>query len=230
MIFASGSSTYISIANVAGVIGATSTVCFWIKTTQVGPNFTHWQCPSVIGIEQAGGTNDIFPGWIDSSGIWHGGAGNGPFTTSVSALNDNLWHHLAFTYNPVSGQAKLYLDGVLISTVTSETGPKTTACTSFGRQEDTGGSPNYYSGFADDLRTYNRILGDAEIATIFAARGTDGIADGLQYRWQVKEQAPGTVAAGAGQQKDVSSSGNNGTPINSPTYGEGVLRFRRRVA
>lgn len=227
--FSAPGTTLVSILNVAPIIGALSTVCFWIKTTQTGNN-THWLAPSVIGVEQAGGANDVFPGWIDASGLWHGGAGNGPFTTSGVALNDDAWHHLAFTYNPTTGQARLYLDGALVSTVTSSTGPKTTACTTFGRQDDTGGTPNYYTGLVDDLRLYDRLLSDAEVQAIYAARGTDGDVTGLRSRWTLREAAPGVVAAGAGQQRDVAVDGNNGTPTNSPVYQEGSLRYRRKVA
>lgn len=87
-----------------------------------------------------------------------------------------------------------------------------------------------WTGLIDDVRWYDRALSAAEIQTIYGVRGVDGIVDTLVNRMQLKEQAPGATP-GAGAVKDVSGSQLGGSvTVGAPAYGDGVLRFRRRVA
>ncbi len=62
--------------SLSGVLGGTATLATWIRTNQIGNN-TFWQAPGITGVEQGGGADDIFWGWIDGSGRIGMGAGNG---------------------------------------------------------------------------------------------------------------------------------------------------------
>jgi hypothetical protein len=73
---------------------------------------------------------------------------------------------VAFSRDAASGVIKLYVDGVLNATATSDTGSRTTPFASFGRIEDTGGTINYLAGSLDEIRVYNRVLSDAEVMTV----------------------------------------------------------------
>jgi hypothetical protein len=96
-----------------------------------------------------------------------------------------------------------------------------------------GGNPPFtdrqFNGRIGDVRLYNRALSAEEMQTVHAARGTDGIVDGLISRWPLNEQAPGVLATGVGTNRDIGNAGNNGDPIASPPYIEDELRFRRKM-
>ena len=91
------------IQNLPGVLGGTATLATWIRTTQIGNN-TFWQAPGITGVEQGGGGNDIFWGWIDGTGRIGMQAGNGAGAKSANPINDNNWHHVAFTRNATTGR------------------------------------------------------------------------------------------------------------------------------
>ena len=54
-------------SDLSSILGGTSSLTFWIKTTQVGNN-TMWLAPGISGVESAGNANDVFWGWIDGTG------------------------------------------------------------------------------------------------------------------------------------------------------------------
>ncbi len=59
-----GSNDYLSTSSsLSGTLGSTSSLSFWIKTSQSGNN-SATQAPGVTGVEQSGGSNDIFWGWM----------------------------------------------------------------------------------------------------------------------------------------------------------------------
>lgn len=138
-------------------LGGSGTVTAWIKTSQWGNN-NAWMAPGITGIEESGGGNDIFWGVIDGSGKLFAQAGNGSNAKTINRVNDNAWHHVAITRNASNGQIKVYMDGNLAATATSETGTKTNSFYSIGRIEDTGGSPVYLDGILDEVRVLNSIL------------------------------------------------------------------------
>ena len=64
--------------------------------------------------------------------------------------------------------SEFFVDGVISDTAVSTSGLMTTAFTSIGRIEDTGGSPNHFVGELDDLRIYSRLLSEVEIEALAA--------------------------------------------------------------
>ena len=54
-------------SDLSPILGSTSTLDFWIKTTQVGSNYP-WLAPAVTGVDQNTGTNDIELGTLDATG------------------------------------------------------------------------------------------------------------------------------------------------------------------
>jgi hypothetical protein len=100
------------------------------------------------------------------------------------------------------------------------------ASASLGSDED--GSATFFGGRIEDARAYNRNVSDAEIQTIHACRGHDGIWSGITARYRCNEGAPGVAAAGAGAIKDVTNNQRHGTPTNGPTWQESRLSLRRR--
>jgi len=83
------------------------------------------------------------------------------WTTFTDTTN---WHHVTATYNGTV--ANLYLDGTLAASATASTaGPivyNNSEVLTLGRLAY--GSSFYFNGLMDEVKLYNRLLGDAEIA------------------------------------------------------------------
>ena len=83
-------------------------------------------------------------------------------TTPLNATFNNVWHHVAGTYD--GSQIKAYIDGELITT-TNQTGNINinTDNVMIGTRD---GTRWYFDGLVDDVRIYNRALSDIEIKKI----------------------------------------------------------------
>ncbi len=163
--------------NLGTWLNGAATLATWIRTTQVGNN-TFWQAPGITGVEQAGGGDDIFWGWLDASGRIGILAGNTAGAKSAQPINDGQWRHIALTRDPASGRVEVYVDGVLNAAANSEVGLKTTPFFSIGRIEDTGGSPANFAGSLDELQIFDRVLSASEIQALrqvsVVRQGTSG--------------------------------------------------------
>ncbi|HZZ26561.1 MAG TPA: LamG-like jellyroll fold domain-containing protein, partial [Pirellulales bacterium] len=161
-------------SNLANVLGTTSTLDVWIKTTQVGSEL-HYAAPAITGADETGSANDIDWGVLDATGrigLYVGDSG-GVFSTDP--VNDGQWHNIAMTRDATTGILQLYIDGVLNATGTSNSGAKTAPFKLIGALSDvaadgvtfTGG--NYFNGQLDELSIYNQVLGPNDIAGISRA-------------------------------------------------------------
>jgi hypothetical protein len=167
-----GNQSAVTLANdLSPILGATSSLDVWVKTTQVG-NATHWMAPAITGVEQSGAGNDINWGTLDASGhigIYVGDSG-GIFSTNP--VNDGQWHNVAMTRNATTGQVQLYVDGVLNGTGTFDTGAKTSQFSVIGALADVannGTTPtgdNYFNGSIDEVRIYNQLLTASDIKSL----------------------------------------------------------------
>lgn len=149
-------------SNLATALGASSTLSAWVRTTQTGNN-TMWQAPGITGVEQAGGGNDIFFGWIDATGYIGVTAGNGANAKSGFIVNNGAWRHVTINRTSGSGAVRFFINGVFQNSATSETGNKTTYFDLLGEIGDTGGTPVNYNGDLDEVRIYNSVRTDAQI-------------------------------------------------------------------
>ncbi|MDB5321008.1 MAG: pyrrolo-quinoline quinone [Phycisphaerales bacterium] len=155
--------------NLAPVLGSTSTLTAWFKTTQVGNN-THYSAPAITGVEQAGGGKDINWGTLNASGrigIYVGDSGG---IYSINPVNDGQWHAIAMTRDAVTGFVQLFIDGVLQGSGTFVAGVETSQFFLIGALSDVdnGGiirtGDNYFNGSLDEVRIYNQVLGADEIS------------------------------------------------------------------
>ncbi len=192
------SESAVKVANdLSPILGSTSSLDVWVKTTQVGNN-THWMAPAVTGVEQAGAGNDINWGTINASGdigIYVGDSGG---VYSTTPLNDGKWHNIGITRNATTGLVQLYVDGVLNGSGTFDTGNKTSQFYLIGALSDVqnnGTTPtgdNYFNGELDEVRIYNQVLGANDIAglatipsapTLVSATAASGSV--VQLAWTV---------------------------------------------
>ena len=163
-----GVNDYIEIPQeAANYLKRTATLSFWIKTSQTGDN-TDWRAPGIIGVEQAGGINDIFWGWIDANGhIGVSKGNNSSNSKSITAINDNNWHHIVLTRRASNGEVKIYIDGNLDKAGSTDSGNVTTNFNHIGMIEDTGGTPEYFQGYLDEVKIFNYILSGSEVTDIY---------------------------------------------------------------
>ncbi|WNM19021.1 LamG-like jellyroll fold domain-containing protein [Flavobacterium capsici] len=92
---------------------------------------------------------------------WSGGT----TLTSNTVLPNNEWHNVAIIYS--SGSIKLYIDGVLDSTVASTAPASNTNYMSIGAEYRTkSDTRNYFKGDIDEFRLWNKALSITEVRFI----------------------------------------------------------------
>lgn len=87
--------------------------------------------------------------------------------TSPDTYDDGQWHHLVHTFGTALNGQRLYLDGLLVASGNlSRVKPAANAQISIG-----GGIPTMgnFNGKLDDLRLYEKVLSQREVATLFDA-------------------------------------------------------------
>ena len=169
------SESAVSVTNdLSSILGSTSTLDFWVLTTQKGSNI-HWQAPAVTGSEQLNGANDIDWGTIDSTGHMGLYVGDSGGVYSTAPVNDGQWHNIAMMRDATTGQVQIYVDGILNNTTTLDAGSKTSPFSLIGALTDlatdgvTRTGADYFNGRLDEVRIYNALLGANEIAALATA-------------------------------------------------------------
>jgi hypothetical protein len=140
------------------------------------------------------------------------------------------WHHYAVAFDFSVKRFYIYYDGALFNStqMVNPTAGNTsdTASLSGGigiANPPTGNS--FFPGSLDDVIFFNRLLGPAEIQTIYGSRGRDFILRGITGRWQLAEGGEGVAIATA---VDVTGLGGSASPIGAPVYTGGTTARRRR--
>ncbi len=149
-------------------------------------------------------------------------------TSSGTAITIGAWNHMALMYDGTD--LDFWLNGVLDATAVQAGGLfASTGRFAIGGQH---GGGNTCDADHADVRIYNRILTPAEMQTIVAAQGHDGIVNGLELRAQLNEGPLGTLVSAinpidVGPAK-IAYFGEFGAPV--PSYvQDGGLSFRKRV-
>jgi hypothetical protein len=175
----SGNGTYeqpvqsaVQVANdLSPILGQTSSLLFWIKTTQTGNN-THYMAPAVTGVDQLGGGNDINWGYLDATGHIGIAVGNSGTLISLTPINDGNWHHIAISRDATIGTVKIYVDGALSTSTILGTGAMTSKFSLIGAMSTVNtdgvtfqGATNF-NGQLDDVQIYNLVIDPTVVATI----------------------------------------------------------------
>ncbi|MBK7764101.1 MAG: VCBS repeat-containing protein [Bacteroidetes bacterium] len=90
--------------------------------------------------------------------------------TSGANIGNNMWHFIGVTYDSLTNNLSLYVDGVLDNFTTSLIPLNTIALSNYlGRCSNPGtiASQTRYTGYMDDVSFYNRALTGLEIDTLF---------------------------------------------------------------
>jgi hypothetical protein len=149
------------------------TMCAWFKTTGAGGGDIHFDLMQILDSEIQGTSDGDFGFGIDSVGRLAYGSGGGSsldetVVKTAGAVNDDAWHHGCVTRSATSGDVDLYLDGSLADSGTWVTGSLNGNPTlRIGGFQDLGTAGANFVGQLDDVRTYSRILSDAEITALY---------------------------------------------------------------
>ncbi|HZL36658.1 MAG TPA: fibronectin type III domain-containing protein [Tepidisphaeraceae bacterium] len=156
------------------ILGSTSSLDVWVKTTQTGNN-THWLAPAVTGVEQSGAGNDINWGTLNASGQIGLYVGDSGGVYSTNPVNDGQWHNIAMTRDATTGIANIYVDGALNATGTFDTGNKTSVFSRLGALSDvandsvTSTGATFFNGQLDEVRIYDQVLDPVEVQALSVA-------------------------------------------------------------
>lgn len=177
-----GTTDYIATPDLSALQG-TSSLSFWIRTTATG-NDTGWQAPAVAGVEQSGGTDDIFWGWIDASGRIGITKGNDfDATKSNTTINDGTFRHVVLTRDASDGSFQIYVDGTLdrSGTRSALTGMVGNSFSDIGRVLHTNGSgANFLQADLDEVVVFDEVLDPDQVEKLYQRqteqRNLDGTA------------------------------------------------------
>ena len=171
-----GSDDYVSAIDLSALRG-TSSISYWVKTSQVGSS-VNYLAPGIAGVEEAGGTDDIFWGWIDNGGRVGVTVGDNNATKSSTTINNNSWRHVVLTRDASTGAYQIFIDGSLNASGTSTAGTISNSFSSIGRIEDTGGSPEYFQGQLDEVLIYTSVLSASHVTQIYTNQSAGNNWDG----------------------------------------------------
>nr|WP_320114852.1 DUF6701 domain-containing protein [uncultured Desulfuromonas sp.] len=163
-----GLDDYVALQSSLSLLRGTASLGFWIRTTQVGDN-TAWQAPGIAGIEEDGGTDDIFWGFIDGIGRIGISIGNNNGIKSAAAINDGAFHYVVLTRHEQTGIVQVYVDGQLSGSGTLPSGWIGHGFSSFGRIENTnaGLDLNYFEGTLDEVMLFDTVLSSSAIERMY---------------------------------------------------------------
>jgi mannan endo-1,4-beta-mannosidase len=137
------------------------TVGAWVKTTSAGTG--------IFSYAVSGNANQLL---LYSPENIHLTDGSVYLTTGV-AVNDGLWHYLAWTWRASDGQTQLYKDGALAYTgkLSAKSIPSSGALV-LGQDQDTLGggfqTAQAYHGSLDEVALFGATLSAAQIQTLYA--------------------------------------------------------------
>lgn len=185
----------------------------WVKYTttsntvliEKSNNNSHYQL-QILNSSQAGIAGQLVFMLQPNSSNW---------VTSGVVTNDGNWHHVVGTYDRSSTTAKIYIDGILKNTNSSiTTGPASNA------QPLLIGSRSGLAGFGgsiSNIKIYNRVLLSTEVLQNYYKGSivTSGLIMALDAGNSVSYPGTGT------SWKDLTTTGNNGTLVNGPTFNTG---------
>ena len=166
-----GTDDHVSGATDISALRNTASLSFWIRSTQNGDDIWY-EAPGITGVESDGDVDDIFWGWIDSTGHIGVQAGDDSGAGSSTVVADGTWHHVVLTRDAATGDVEVYVDGDREDFATSRSGEITTTFDGIGRIEDTGGTPEYFSGRIDEVRVYDRVLSESTVGNLSSQEGS----------------------------------------------------------
>ena len=166
--------TNVKFASISPFVPTTTglSIAFWIKHTNNVGNYTF-----IFNFRDANNSNQLFMNFRDPSILGFMGANinntGSPTSTSTgitsSSVADGNWHHVAWTISYISltnSTWKFYLDGTLITTITSKIYPNLVQRNfhNIGKFDNNVSDGEFVlNGGIDNFNIYQKVLTDAEV-------------------------------------------------------------------
>lgn len=212
----------------------TGTIMFWFRSAGVANPAGN---PATLFDRRNGqhGSGCVLVQNTDGTVQFQGDNGSDSFG-SVLSVSDNHWHQVALTFDQsLNGAVTLYIDGVLNAVNFNGSAWSWQP----GQQIELGLSNDQaswqpFNGILDDVRVYNRILSDTEIAQAFTGSLVDNTAlllrlnfdsapqAGVTLQWQCTDAVLQSSSTVNGSYTDVP-----GTSLPYPVAARGASKFFR---
>jgi len=167
--------------------------------------------------------NRTYSLWLNSTGylsLTSGDGANQSVNTASQLIKLNTWHHVAAVIDRISGQIRIYVDGVEQANGAVRTTPATSSSAPLllGETLESSASYGHFEGVIDDVRIWNTIRTDLEIQTNLSSELT-GVESGLALYLKANDGTGNVV---------TDSSSNNTSGLLLSRYGavEGVVAGR----
>lgn len=207
-----GTTDYINIDNVIPYMltGHSHSFFAWIRSN--GGN-----SETIFAVNNSAYSTNLVLFWVRGSklNMYFNNVGFlGPGATTV---DNGLWHHVGYVYDDPNDEVRMYVNGVLDKTYSSQTasGIVSTDRASIGQEWDTGPvTSNHFGGDMNDVRIYDHVLSIKEIKSLAEAKV-------LHWQFSQDRDTPGEIVA------DSSDYGRHatldaGTPVWSNNTVKGV--------
>lgn len=190
----SAATNYVSVTHQSQYIfNRNLTTAYWFKTSK-------YMLDSATLSKGIGSKNPFDWRWINSNGQLSFICYDGTFQPIAGTkLLPNTWYHLVGTRN--GSTLKLFVNGVLVNSVTDTTVSDTDNTTDINFGKRTGGT-QWLDGNLKDIRIWNRALTSVEISDLYFKNAVPD--SGLVGEWRLDEGAGSTAI-------DSSNYKNNGT-------------------
>ncbi|MGJ8639243.1 MAG: LamG domain-containing protein [Opitutaceae bacterium] len=162
-----GSSSYVDLpSEVASLISSEVTVSMWVNGDVTQPS-----ADTIFNAVDSNGRRvlNIHLPWSNSKVIWDAGNSGGNNYDRISkdavpAEFKGRWNHWVFTKSAVSEEMKIYLNGTLWQSAIGMTRSMDGITALFLGSND---GESHYSGIIDEVKLYNVVLSDAEVAELY---------------------------------------------------------------
>ena len=183
----------------SGTLGSLST---WFKLDTV----THSHHFYEIWADDNNTIKSYYHGGTNQMRCEHKGGGNEGNCTTTTAVENNGWHHLAYTWNTTADESKMYIDGSLVDTATASSDYTGTLTSINIGIRGHGWSSNTWKGDVNDMAFFNDVLTAGEVDTIYnsGAPKDESSHGGLVGYWKMENNTD-----------DSSSNSNSITLVNT---------------
>ena len=161
-----GSSSYVLVPDSPALrLTGDYTISFWFKTNSIG---------AIQRLINKDNANDFSGGWAlvlepDSSITWchNDGSNNQNWNTGVS-ITANTWYYVTAIYSDSNNLRSFYLNGNLQNSIATNTNiAAETDVMLFGAYGQSGPLGQYFNGYLDQVRIFNKALNSTEVTTLY---------------------------------------------------------------
>lgn len=189
------------------------TICAWIKTTSSGGGSAHWTSAPIMDSEVGGVAYDFGFGVGNGGKLMFGNGGVYPGddpdmtgaywdqqVNGATTINDDMWHNVCVTRDGSTGENILYVDAQVDGSGYSGIGTqRQNLHARIGWGYD---GAALYQGLIDDVRVYDGVLSQAQLANLTAGSDNPDYAPGDDG-----DGVDGTVEDGAPNSGDANNDG-----------------------